>query len=235
MRFLRRPVTAMYDCHASVRTQQNEDRKKKWRNAAIRVHKTWKHRARQGEDQENERTWGVTAMDWENCIRVMSSSKWDLTLFHVWVCPMRIRALDEMMERQKLMRMTDRSDRMYLQEDHSYHLVLYTSVHQSSSSRSISCTVQTTDICSKCPYLTTAHWFTEKILIPAFTYCSNLLMQTIHPFRWHIPNTLVTSAEQMFGLLLGSWKYIWKGFFSLKRAHYLTTAAYVSGSRLSWW
>lgn len=29
---------------------------------------------------------------------------------------MRIRALEEMMERQKLMRMTERSDRMYLQE-----------------------------------------------------------------------------------------------------------------------
>lgn len=40
----------------------------------------------------------------------------DSTLFQVWVCPMRIRALDEMMERQKLMRMTERSDRMYLQQ-----------------------------------------------------------------------------------------------------------------------
>lgn len=29
MRFRRRPVTAMYDCQASVRTQQKEDRKKK--------------------------------------------------------------------------------------------------------------------------------------------------------------------------------------------------------------
>lgn len=40
----------------------------------------------------------------------------DSTLFQVWVCPMRIRALEEMMERQKLMRMTERSDRMYLQQ-----------------------------------------------------------------------------------------------------------------------
>lgn len=38
-----------------------------------------------------------------------------LTLFQVWVCPMRMRALDEMMDRQKLMRMTERSERMYLQ------------------------------------------------------------------------------------------------------------------------
>lgn len=30
---------------------------------------------------------------------------------------MRIRALEEMMERQKLMRITERSDRMYLQEN----------------------------------------------------------------------------------------------------------------------
>lgn len=42
---------------------------------------------------------------------------WVLTLFRVCVCPMRIRALEEMMERQKLMRMTERSDRMYLQEN----------------------------------------------------------------------------------------------------------------------
>lgn len=39
-----------------------------------------------------------------------------LTLFRVWVCPMRMRALEEMMERQKLMRMTERSERMYLQQ-----------------------------------------------------------------------------------------------------------------------
>lgn len=37
-------------------------------------------------------------------------------MFQVWVCPIRIRALDEMMDRQKLMRMTERSDRMYLQK-----------------------------------------------------------------------------------------------------------------------
>lgn len=36
------------------------------------------------------------------------------TLLRVWVCPMRMRALEEMMDRQKLMRMTDRSERMYL-------------------------------------------------------------------------------------------------------------------------
>lgn len=44
---------------------------------------------------------------------------WDglFTLFRVCVCPMRMRALEEMMERQKLMRMTERSDRMYLQGD----------------------------------------------------------------------------------------------------------------------
>lgn len=40
-----------------------------------------------------------------------------LTLFRVWVCPMRMRALEEMMERQKLMRMTERSERMYLQQE----------------------------------------------------------------------------------------------------------------------
>lgn len=40
-----------------------------------------------------------------------------LTLFLVWVCPMRIRALEEMIERQKLIRMTDLSDRIYLQEN----------------------------------------------------------------------------------------------------------------------
>lgn len=39
-----------------------------------------------------------------------------LTLLRVWVCPMRMRALEEMMDRQKLMRMTDRSERMYLWE-----------------------------------------------------------------------------------------------------------------------
>lgn len=42
MRFLSLPVTAMQDCHASVKTQQNDDKKKKCRKAAIRVHKTWK-------------------------------------------------------------------------------------------------------------------------------------------------------------------------------------------------
>lgn len=36
------------------------------------------------------------------------------TLLRVWVCPMRMRALEEIMDRQKLMRMTDRSERMYL-------------------------------------------------------------------------------------------------------------------------
>lgn len=40
-----------------------------------------------------------------------------LTLFRVCVCPIRMRALDEMIERQKLMRITERSDRMYLQEN----------------------------------------------------------------------------------------------------------------------
>lgn len=40
MRFRRRPVTAMYDCHASVRTQQNDDKKKKCRSAATKVHIT---------------------------------------------------------------------------------------------------------------------------------------------------------------------------------------------------
>lgn len=39
------------------------------------------------------------------------------TLFQVWVCPMRMRALEEMMDKQKLMRMTERSDRMYLQQN----------------------------------------------------------------------------------------------------------------------
>lgn len=38
------------------------------------------------------------------------------TLLRVWVCPMRMRALEEMMEKQKLMRITDRSERMYLRE-----------------------------------------------------------------------------------------------------------------------
>lgn len=36
------------------------------------------------------------------------------TLLRVWVCPIRMRALEEMMDRQKLMRITDRSERMYL-------------------------------------------------------------------------------------------------------------------------
>ena len=35
-------------------------------------------------------------------------------MLRVWVCPMRMSALEEMMDRQKLMRMTDRSERMYL-------------------------------------------------------------------------------------------------------------------------
>lgn len=39
-----------------------------------------------------------------------------LTLFRVCVCPIRMRAFEEMIDRQKLMRMTERSDRMYLQE-----------------------------------------------------------------------------------------------------------------------
>lgn len=39
-RFLRRPVTAMYDCQASVSTQQKDDRKKKCRKAATSVHTT---------------------------------------------------------------------------------------------------------------------------------------------------------------------------------------------------
>lgn len=39
------------------------------------------------------------------------------TLFRVWVCPIRMRALEEMMERQKLIRMTERSERMYLQKE----------------------------------------------------------------------------------------------------------------------
>ena len=40
MRLRMRPVTAMYDCHASVSTQQKEDRKKKCRSAATTVHTT---------------------------------------------------------------------------------------------------------------------------------------------------------------------------------------------------
>lgn len=35
-------------------------------------------------------------------------------MLRVWVCPMRMSALEEMMDRQKLMRMTERSERMYL-------------------------------------------------------------------------------------------------------------------------
>ena len=47
-----------------------------------------------------------------------------LTLFRVCVCPMRIRALEDMMERQKLMSMTERSDRMYLQENQTQERTL---------------------------------------------------------------------------------------------------------------
>lgn len=35
-------------------------------------------------------------------------------MLRVWVCPMRMSALEEMMDKQKLMRMTERSERMYL-------------------------------------------------------------------------------------------------------------------------
>lgn len=41
---------------------------------------------------------------------------WSPTLFRVWVCPIRMRALEEMMDRQKLIRMTERSERIYLQQ-----------------------------------------------------------------------------------------------------------------------
>lgn len=37
------------------------------------------------------------------------------TLLRAWVCPTRMRALEQIMERQKLMRMTERSERMYLE------------------------------------------------------------------------------------------------------------------------
>lgn len=37
-----------------------------------------------------------------------------LTLLRAWVCPTRMRALEHMIERQKLIRMTERSERMYL-------------------------------------------------------------------------------------------------------------------------
>lgn len=53
--------------------------------------------------------------DWDEN-RVCSPFARRLTLFRVCVCPIRMRALDEMIDRQKLMRMTERSDRMYLQE-----------------------------------------------------------------------------------------------------------------------
>lgn len=39
------------------------------------------------------------------------------TLFRVWVWPIRMRALEEMMDRQKLIRMTERSERIYLQQE----------------------------------------------------------------------------------------------------------------------
>lgn len=43
------------------------------------------------------------------------------TLFRVWVCPISMSALEEMMDRQKLMRMTERSERMYLKKNTRKH------------------------------------------------------------------------------------------------------------------
>ena len=39
-----------------------------------------------------------------------------LTAFCVCVCPTRIRILEQTMDRQKLIRMIDRSDRIYLED-----------------------------------------------------------------------------------------------------------------------
>lgn len=70
------------------------------------------------EDLEQQRKTGshggvAQSISWTTSCKQPASRL--LTLFQVWVCPMRMRALDEMMDRQKLMRMTERSERMYLQ------------------------------------------------------------------------------------------------------------------------
>lgn len=106
------------------------------------------------ETTEKDRTEGISFMSQVNCITVTTWKQKDanteknealflgcvLTLFRVCVCPMRIRALEDMMDRQKLMRMTERSDRMYLQENNtkksqseaeSPSCGMYASVHQS--------------------------------------------------------------------------------------------------------
>lgn len=49
-------------------------------------------------------------------VLISDGSRVRVTLFLVCVCPIRIRALEDTMERQKLIRMTERSERIYLQE-----------------------------------------------------------------------------------------------------------------------
>lgn len=72
-----------------------------------------------GRDRDNKIA-GSCVVILANCITVQCTTqvlRWFLTLFRVCVCPIRIRALEEMMERQKFMRITERSDRMYLEEN----------------------------------------------------------------------------------------------------------------------
>lgn len=54
IRFRSLPVTAMYDCQASVSTQQKEERKKKCRKAATKVHITWKQRIKRDAYKKSE-------------------------------------------------------------------------------------------------------------------------------------------------------------------------------------
>lgn len=62
-------------------------------------------------EKENTRIMKIQPKNWTKLTLFLDLF---FTLFLVCVWPMRIRALEEMMERQKLMRMTERSDRMYL-------------------------------------------------------------------------------------------------------------------------
>lgn len=61
--------------------------------------------------------WITSVLNQQKRKQKQSKPNWSLTLFRVWVCPIRMRALEEMMDRQKLIRMTERSERIYLQQE----------------------------------------------------------------------------------------------------------------------
>lgn len=60
--------------------------------------------------------WVISVLKLRGKANKQTKTNLSLTLFLVWVCPIRMRALEEMMDRQKLIRMTERSERMYLQQ-----------------------------------------------------------------------------------------------------------------------